>query len=347
MILLFWGILFGLTLIALAFILTPLLRNTFVDNKDSVHDKKYFKKLGVMPAQTGLQKNSAKNLDTSLRQQNTALSLYQEHLMQLEQGLLTAQQYQENQRELQLSLLHDQPTSKSAENATTPISSVSSSPSTVLLAKRGWLTAWWFALALPLAALAFYHDSTSYQQFTHWLTSKQQFTAVQKLRGELGTPQQVIAKLKQHLQQDPQSAQGWYLLGRLYTSQQQFQEATMAFAHAYALQPKNPDIIFQYAQILYLTQHSLAGKPTTLLQQLLQLEPNNDLAVNLLAVAAYQQHDYQHAITLWERLLPNYPVNSPDGKALLNAIAQAQKDANHKSPTKPEAMLKIKNFLHE
>jgi cytochrome c-type biogenesis protein CcmH/NrfG len=59
------------------------------------------------------------------------------------------------------------------------------------------------------------------------------------------------------LQQHPQSAQGWYLLGRIYLSQQQFAAAVSAFTTAYKLQPQNPTIVFYYKKSLSLAQQSL------------------------------------------------------------------------------------------
>lgn len=187
-----------------------------------------------------------------------------------------------------------------------------------------WLLVIIILIVLPIFALFFYAQSGDSQLLAAWLTSQQQTVAAQKLRTQLGTPQAVIAQLQQHLQQHPQSAQGWYWLGRLYLDQQQFPAASAAFATAYTLQPNNPDTMFQYAQALYLTRHSLNGQAAKILQQLLRLQPDNTLALNLLAVAAFQQGHYQHAIADWERILPHYSPNSPDGKALLFAIARAQ-----------------------
>ncbi len=193
-----------------------------------------------------------------------------------------------------------------------------------LATQRSWISALFLLIALPLFTIIFYLNSDNSQQMRASIKAQQEAVAVQQMRVQLGTPQQVIASLQQHLAQNPNSAQGWYLLGRLYLSQEQLNEAVNAFAKAYALDPNKPDIIFQYAQALYLTQHSLKGKPTELLQKLLQIQPANDQVTNLLAVAAFARGDYQQAINSWEKLLPHYPAGSPDEQALLQAIARAQ-----------------------
>lgn len=191
------------------------------------------------------------------------------------------------------------------------------------LIHRFWLPIL-LVIILPFFAIGYYLYQGSWQQWASYKQDQQLAAQAQKLRAQMGTPQHIIDELKQHLQQNPQSAQGWYLLGRLYVNQQQFNEANTAFATAYALQPKNPDIILQYVQTLYLTQHTFTGKSVELLQQLLQLQPDNDMAINLLGVAAFEQGRYQQAIAYWEQILPHYAPDSPDGKALLSAIAKAQ-----------------------
>ncbi len=78
------------------------------------------------------------------------------------------------------------------------------------------------------------------------------------------TPEQVIEKMREHLEKDPNSAKGWYLLGRLYVSTNKLESAVSAFKKASMLEPDN---------LLYQTQYS----------QLLTKEkqPNSDITVNV------------------------------------------------------------------
>lgn len=155
-----------------------------------------------------------------------------------------------------------------------------------IAALKGSIQRWYISVALliilPIIAYTMYWQLGAYQQMRAVAIAKQNAQAAQVLRKELGTPDNVIALLKQRLAQDPNSARGWFLLGRLYASQQNFDLAAQAFAKADQLQPNDPATLFQYAQALYLTQHSLQGKPTELLQQLLKLQPQNDRAKNLI-----------------------------------------------------------------
>jgi len=267
---------------------------------------------------------------------STNIAIYQEQLKDLQlavnHGALSNEQYQINCEELQHSLLLD-----TAQKTHGWLEQLPSS--------YRWFTLIMLGGILPCLAMFAYWQWGNSQGLTKAVILQQQAIAAEKLRAELSTPDQVIAKLKQHLVQNPTSAQGWYLLGRLYMSVQQFPAATAAFAQAQQLQPNNPTILFQYAQALYFKQNSLVGKPTDLLKRLLKLDPHNDLALNLLAVAAYQQHDYQTALNYWEQLLPKYAPDSSDGQALLKAIASAQaaltKSATQKAVINSSHVLKI------
>lgn len=179
-------------------------------------------------------------------------------------------------------------------------------------------------VALPIVALLFYLQLGSSSNLSKFYLAQNQAKAAAKMRASLGSPEQILAALKQHLAQDPNSARGWFLLGRLYASLNQLNDAEQAFAHAYQLSPQDTDVMFQYAQTLYLLNHNLDGTANQLLTKILQQDPHYVLAINLRAVAAFQAEQYQQAIVYWEQLLPEYPANSADGQALLDMIGKAQ-----------------------
>lgn len=181
---------------------------------------------------------------------------------------------------------------------------------------------WLLLLMLPLTSVSLYWFLGQSKQVAAWY-AQQQHAA--KLRQELGSPDQVIARLKQHLQAEPASKQGWYLLGRLYFSQQQFAQAAKAYARLSALEPDNPDFLVQYAQALYFAdKHYMSAKTVKLLQRVLTLDAENSLAINLLAINAYRQAKYAQAIQYWQQLLNHYPPDSDDYQALATAIENAR-----------------------
>ncbi len=252
-------------------------------------------------------------LDQQTRQQLN-INLYKTQLQELDEELakgdLTADAYQVRRQELEQRLLQDIPVV--AEQ-------------TVIASKPSWLMKFFLSGLLIIASLLLYHHWGASQQLATALQIQQQTAEVAQLRNQLGTPEQIEARLQARLQQNPNSAQGWYLLGRLYFSTNNFNQATLAFAKAYQLQANNPDIMLQYAQVLFLSNETSAKDlAAKLVQQLLNKQPGNPQVLNLQALIAYEHADYLTAIHIWEGLLKIYPPGTPENDDLLQAIAKAQ-----------------------
>ncbi|MDF2868277.1 MAG: cytochrome biosis protein CcmI [Gammaproteobacteria bacterium] len=178
-------------------------------------------------------------------------------------------------------------------------------------------------IALPGLAIGLYLHWGSGKQWSLYYQQQKNSQVIDSTLQQFGSPQQVIEKLEAQLQTRP-DAKGWYLLGRLYMSQSLFPQAVAAFANANELKPNDPQTILQYAEAQFLAQHSLSIQAKALIEKVLAQQPDNTEAANILAIAAYQQGDYQQAIDRWEQLLTRFPAQSEDGKKLLEAIARAQ-----------------------
>lgn len=149
---------------------------------------------------------------------------------------------------------------------------------------------------------------------------KKQHDAQVLLRAMNG-PEGIIKALQTKLQQVPDSAQGWFLLGRLYVSQQQWLKACTAFEKAHRLQPDNDHTTVQYAHSLWACNHqAFDSHIRTLLQQVLQHDPNQPDALAMLATDAFQQKAYQQAKHYWQRLLKQLPPQSDEALAIRRAI---------------------------
>lgn len=185
---------------------------------------------------------------------------------------------------------------------------------------------------IPMIAFGLYLYWGQSQSVAKWYAQQQQAA---NLRKELGSPEQVILRLQQHLKEEPSSVQGWYLLGKLYFSQQRFDKAATAYAQLKQLQPNNPDFSVQYAQAQYFAnRHKMSPEIYRLLQQVLRRDAGNVLAINLLAIDAYRKANYQTAIDYWQRLLNQYPPNSNDYQAIATAIDNAQLALQRQLPSK-------------
>jgi cytochrome c-type biogenesis protein CcmH len=134
-----------------------------------------------------------------------------------------------------------------------------------------------------------------------------------------------VAALAKRLEQNPDDADGWVMLGKSYTMLERYADASKAYAKAAALKPDNADLLAQYAFALGMANgKSLLGQPSELLQKALKLDPENPKALQLAGSAAFEAKNYQQAITYWQKLMQKTPPESELGKAIAEQIAEAK-----------------------
>lgn len=183
-------------------------------------------------------------------------------------------------------------------------------------------------LSFPFLVLGMYLLWGGSRQLLHFWAWQKQDQIVQQQTAH-ADPQQIIAQLQAHLQQAPDSAQGWYLLGKLYLDQQQFAEAESALKKAYDLQPQANEIIISLAKADFFNhQAHLSADMAKALSRVLESSPQSIDAINLLAVNAYRDKNYSQAVSYWQQALAFVQPGSSDSKTLLNMISQAQKLEN-------------------
>lgn len=180
-------------------------------------------------------------------------------------------------------------------------------------------------IVLIVGSLWGYWQWGSHQRWINYLYQQDINRRAQAVMTSLKNPQDLIVKFKHHLQQHPNSARGWYLLGRLYISQHQSNLAHQAFLKAHQLEPANEQITVNYAQSMWaIHQQTFTHDVRELFQSILKRNPKQPDALSMLAMDAYQQHQYQQAIDYWSSLLLLLPANSSESKAIRQAIAKTQ-----------------------
>jgi cytochrome c-type biogenesis protein CcmH/NrfG len=131
--------------------------------------------------------------------------------------------------------------------------------------------------------------------------------------------------LRAKLDDSPKSAKGWYLLGRIYSGQNEQQHAVDAFAKAYQFDPQNEQYMVNYAHSLWqLNNRQFTVQITELFSNLLKNNANQPDALAMLAMDAYTSHAYEDAIDYWQRLLKLAPQQSEEAQAIRKAIAKAE-----------------------
>lgn len=136
----------------------------------------------------------------------------------------------------------------------------------------------------------------------------------------------MVAGLEQRLQQKPDDAEGWMMLGRSYKFLQRYDKAVAAFKQAYKLLGDNPAVLLNYADSLAMAQGGqLAGTPEQLIFKALQLAPEDSTALWLAGMAKAEAGEFEAALQHWyklEALLPQDSKPYQELQALIRQVLQ-------------------------
>ena len=144
---------------------------------------------------------------------------------------------------------------------------------------------------------------------------------VQDVLNTLKGPDSLIKRLQTHLNAQPNSARGWYLLGRLYASQQRWEDALQALERAHKLKPQDELMAVNYAQSLFSNQSDADQMAARhVLAAVLKQNPNQADALAMMAMDAQHRHADKEALAYWERLLTLVPPYSKEADAVRKAI---------------------------
>jgi len=189
----------------------------------------------------------------------------------------------------------------------------------VLLVRSNRNTAYALALALPVMAIAIYLKVGD----IHAMEPRKPVDASAPM------PQPAIeanvAALAKRMEQNPNDADGWAMLGRSYINLEKYREATDAYSKASALKPQDADILIEYAFAMAMANgRKLEGQPAELVKQALRIAPENPRALELAGSAEFEAKNYKQAIAHWEKLLGKSSNNPELTQAITERINQAR-----------------------
>jgi len=152
--------------------------------------------------------------------------------------------------------------------------------------------------------------------------------------------EEMLARLIQRLEANPNDGQAWVMLARSYLALQRYEQANAAYAKATALVQDNPDVWADYGDALATSSGGrLAGRPAELVQRALALNPRHPKALWLAGTASFQEGDFASAVAFWERLHVLLPENSEDARIIGNNIAQARERGKEAAPAATQAQV--------
>ena len=285
---LFWVICALLIVIALAFVLPPALQR------------------------------SEENVVSDDERKHANIAVYRDQLSELEadrlNGIVAEDQYEADRDEIERRLLEDTASARSKKTTgAAPINARN--------------TAYLLGIGLPLVAIVFYLKVGEPNRITNPAPVGAPPSAASEAPPERTQAQieENVAKLAKRLESNPNDAQGWTMLARSYSSMEKYSEAANAYAKATELNPKDADLLAEYAFVTGMAEgRSLEGKPTEIINRALKVDPENAKALQLAGSAAFQAKDYKKAIDYWQRVLKKVPPGSEVAETITARINEAK-----------------------
>ena len=143
----------------------------------------------------------------------------------------------------------------------------------------------------------------------------------------------MVETLAKRMAERPDDPVGWALLANAYSALQRFPEASRAYARAIALSPDNAQLLADHADVLAMMQgRSADGEPTRLVEQALQIDPNNLKALALAGSGAFERKDFAKAVAYWSKARQLAPPESEFAVNLDRSLAKARKAAPNVAP---------------
>jgi cytochrome c-type biogenesis protein CcmH len=237
---------------------------------------------------------------TLIRQQRTCdddtrvlnVEIARDRLAELEKakeaGDLSDEEFEQGKQDLQLALAHDLEGAESQRPAKGG-------------SGRGALVA--SIVLVPLITVPLYFEIGSPQLITNPPGSPQ--LAGQQATDSLPPLDQLADQLRERMEENPENAEGWFLLGRTYMRLSNYAGATEAFEQVVRLMPDEPAGLLSLADAMIM-RDEMQTSPTAmaLLEKTLRIDPENVTALWLLGNAAYDNGAVSGALHYWQQAYP-------------------------------------------
>ncbi|MFW1677711.1 c-type cytochrome biogenesis protein CcmI [Pontibacter sp. JAM-7] len=242
------------------------------------------------------------------RHQN--VDIFRERLSELEQerdnGNLDNDDFDSLKTELERNLLIDADEPEQAQEA-------------VKLTGATRVTIMLLALLIPAISIGLYADLGRSGDLEQALNDP--------FDGRQPTMEQAVAELERQLDRNPDNAEGWFLLATSYLNMERYTDAVTALEKVLKILPQDAPqyagVMGQYAQALYFANGGQMDD--TVMQQVektLAREPYEITALGLLGISAFEQQEYETAITHWRKALTN--ADGASQQSLLSGIRSAR-----------------------
>ena len=279
----FWSLAAIMVMVALLFVLPPLLRNRSVEavSQDDLN--------------TNVIREQLAELDADLTN-----------------GKLDKSQYDAARKDIERELLYD-------------LGSAGSEPADKPERSGRWITLL-IIPAIPLCAVLLYQLMGSAELIDRLQQARiSQTQPAQQPSQPPGSIEDMVAKLAERLQQQPDDLKGWVMLARSYAIMKRYSEAEAAYANALRLGGENADLLTDYVDTMVMADGgAFNDESAALLIRALELEPDNLKALWLAGHWKNQSGEHQEAIDYWQRAAAQLPPGSKDVAVITSQINELQ-----------------------
>jgi cytochrome c-type biogenesis protein CcmH len=265
---------------------------------------------------------SQARLEADIRNQN--LLAYKSRLKELdderEAGVLDDESYRQLKEELTGAMLEDVPENEAPRKRVPGRKS---------------------AMAVVLVALVFLPVGTyfGYQQWGS-MDQVEQFVAMQEMEASGGSQAARMAELaeqlRERLQQNPDNADGWAMLGQTYMRIERFEDAASAYQQLARVMEEDPNssavALGLAAQARFFAN---GGRMSPEVQEVVEearaLNPDEVNSLGLLGIYSFSQENYRDAIEHWERIVEIAP-DHPQIASIREGISEAYRRLGETPP---------------
>ncbi len=265
-----------------------------------------------------------------IKREELSIAVYKDQVAELERdlanGTLSQEQFELAKQDLERELLESTAAEKEMNQSSDDIAHT-------MAAKA---SAWVIIIALPILTISFYNSFGGGPEALDAENAKPQVAA----EGHQGADvEKMIASLQQRLEENPDDAEGWAMLGRSFYYVQQFDKAAMAYARAIELVPQeSADLYADYADAQALANNrNLQGKPMQAAERGVQIDPTHVKALWLAGTGAYQAQNWQKAKQYWEQLLTQLPSGSENAQMIEANLAEVYQFLGEQPPQRTVA----------
>jgi cytochrome c-type biogenesis protein CcmH len=200
-----------------------------------------------------------------------------------------------------------------------PSSRASNSPlaSSAVLWRKPWLAIGLLVFVVPVSSMLMY-SVLGEPAALDPMALKQGVDGSAEVTPEKLT--EMATALTRRLQDEPNSMEGWVMLGRVQRARGHFEESAEALALS-----RDDNLSIERAEVLAQKNGgSFAGEPWSIIQRVLTADPHHLNALFLAGSASYSEMNFTTALRYWERAREVVPADSSDAPELDRAIAEAR-----------------------